>query len=97
MVYRELVNLVKKKGEKINWSPRPGTEVYFLNNHYIVLDKTATVNEDLIICVMRKQDTKMIYVSPAVIRGQKHLGRNRYPDELSNPQILKNLFEEWSK
>ena len=96
MVYREFTDYVKKNGTKIDWTPGPGKEVYHINNVYVVLDKLATVPEDLIVIVLA-ENNKTLYISPAAIKGQKHLGAKTFPEELSNPKILKVLLEKWKE
>jgi len=56
MVYREFTDYVKKNGEKIDWTPGPGKEVYHINNAYVVLDKLAVVPEDLIVIVLAENN-----------------------------------------
>ena len=96
MVYKEFTDYVKKNGTKIDWTPGPGKEVYHINNVYVVLDKLAVVPEDLIVCVMAKGG-KMIYISPAAVKGQKRLGVKAYPEKLSNQLILENLLKKWKE
>jgi len=96
MVYREFTDYVKKNGTKIDWTPGPGKEVYHINNVYVVLDKLATVPEDLIVIVLA-ENNKTLYISPAAIKGQKRLGAKTFPEKLSNPKILKVLLKKWKE
>ena len=96
MVYKEFTDYVKKNGTKIDWTPGPGKEVYYIGHCYVVLDKLAAVPEDLVVCVLAKNNT-MLYISPAVVRGQKRLGKKPFPEGLSNKKILEVLLKKWKE
>ena len=91
MVYRKFEEFVKKYGVQVDIVD--GKPVYSISGYLVAFDPMPARDEDIVVAVLKRgTPTKVVYVSPATIRGQRFLGRSEFPEELSDPEILRKLL-----
>jgi hypothetical protein len=96
-IYLEFVDFVLKSGYKEpRFAPDDTTEVYRIDEYYILLSKDAIRAEDIVMCVA-KDKNNVLYVSKSVLNGQKLLKKRVFSKHLSDPKILIKLLNKWSK
>lgn len=93
-VYRKFVEFVTRNGKFVGLIPgftglKP---VYRVSGYLVMLDPTARTEDGLIISVIKNGEP--VYVSKLAVKGQRLLGEDVFPEELSDWTILEDLLEE---
>jgi len=96
-IYKEFVDFVIKNGKFVGFqpgltSPKP---VYRISRYTVMLDPSARTEDALVISVIKNGEP--VYVSRLAVKGQRLLGEDVFPEELSDWTILEELLEELKK